>query len=223
MVVENAACVLQFCKVQFQGLQLQFIPCDIIFQSHSLGVFLIDVADELLREFYVAAEHFLAVGNLLQVKILAQSQETLPLPAQFSSHGSLFRSNLSHSYPSADSTSGINHLLCVKGESVAEMRAFEIFHVGEVTLHEQGIADIACAEACVDFGQPLALCRLYALTGDIDARFLYIQCLVVLLDEREQLAYVHRSCALRMGHRSHGSSQSHRRKQSFQHDIMKLL
>ncbi len=181
---------------------------------------LVDVVDELLCERDVALQHLFAVGNLLQVEILAQSHKPLSLSAQFGAHGSLLRPYLSHLYACADSTSGIYHLLSVERERVAEMRTCEVLHIREVAVHEQRVAVIACAEAGIDVRQPLALGRFHTLAGHFDTRLLRLQCRVVLLYEVKELADVHRPCVLGIGHRGHGHGKCHSRKSFLQHIYM---
>ena len=80
LVVEDAAAVAHLGEVEAQRLQLQFIARHVVLQRHTLRMAVLDVADELGGEVDVALQHLLAVGRLLQFKILSQRYQPPVLP-----------------------------------------------------------------------------------------------------------------------------------------------
>ena len=142
-MVQDASVVPECRKTEFEAFHLEFVSGDVVLQRHSVRLFLLDVIDELVGQLDVLFIHLDAVVYLVKVEILPQGDEANLLSGEFHAYFCLLLSEFGEFDTCVDGSTGVNHLLCLEGEVVAEMWGFQTMNVAEVTIGNQGIADIA--------------------------------------------------------------------------------
>ena len=108
-----------------------------------MRLFLLDVVDELAGQLDVLFIHLDTVVYLVKVEILTESDEANLLSGKFHAYLSLLLSEFGEFDACVDGSTGVNHLLSLEGEIVAEMWGFQTMNVAEVTVGNQRIADVA--------------------------------------------------------------------------------
>lgn len=108
-----------------------------------MRLFFLDVVDELAGQLDVLFIHLDAVVYLIEVEILPQGDEANLLTGEFYAYFCLLLSEFGELNACVDGSTGVNHLLCLEGEVVAEMWRFQAMNVAEVTVGNQRIADVA--------------------------------------------------------------------------------
>ena len=200
-MVEDASVVAQGCQSEFERLHLELVSGDVVLERHSLLLLRLDVGDELAGQGDVLLVHLDLIVNLVEVQILPQGDEAHLLSGEFHAHLSLLLAQFGEADSGVDGSTCIDHLLGLQGEVVAEVRGAQTVYVGEVTVGEQGVADVTEGEGGIDVGQFLALSRLDAEIGGLHARFHGAKTLVVILNLGEELVDGHRllppNCASR--------------------------
>ena len=142
-MVQDASVVPERRKTEFETFHLELVSGDVILQRHSVCLFLLDVVDELAGQLDVLFIHLDAVVYLIKVEILAEGDEANLLSGEFHAYFCLLLSEFGELDACIDGSTGINHLLCLEGEVVAEMWGFQTMNVAEVAVGNQRIADIA--------------------------------------------------------------------------------
>ena len=142
-MVQDAPVVSERRKTEFEAFHLEFVSGDVVLQRHSVRLFLLDVVDELAGQLDVLFIHLDAVVYLIEVEILAEGDEANLLSGEFHAYFCLLLSEFGELDACVDGSTGVNHLLCLEGEVVAEMWGFQTMNVAEVTVGNQRIADVA--------------------------------------------------------------------------------
>ena len=142
-MVQDAPVVSERRKTEFEAFHLEFVSGDVVLQRHSVRLFLLDVVDELAGQLDVLFIHLDAVVYLIEVEILPQGDEANLLSGEFHAYLCLLLSEFGEFDTCVDGSTGINHLLSLEGEIVAEMWGFQTMNVAEVTVGNQRIADVA--------------------------------------------------------------------------------
>ena len=142
-MVQDASVVSERRKTEFETFHLEFVSGDVVLQRHSVRLFLLDVVDELAGQLDVLFIHLDAVVYLIEVEILTECDEANLLTGEFYAYFCLLLSEFGEFDACIDGSTGINHLLCLEGEVVAEMWGFQTMNVAEVTVGNQRIADVA--------------------------------------------------------------------------------
>ena len=142
-MVQDAPVVSERRQTEFETFHLEFVSGDVILQRHSVRLFLLDVIDELAGQLDVLFIHLDAVVYLIEVEILPQGDEADLLSGEFHAYFCLLLSEFGEFDTCVYGSTGVNHLLCLEGEVVAEMWGFQSMNVAEVTVGNQRIADVA--------------------------------------------------------------------------------
>ena len=142
-MVQDASVVSERRKTEFETFHLEFVSGDVVLQRHSVRLFLLDVVDELAGQLDVLFIHLDAVVYLVKVEILSEGDEANLLSGEFHAYFCLLLSEFGEFDTCVDGSTGVNHLLCLEGEVVAEMWRFQAVNVAEVAVGNQRIADIA--------------------------------------------------------------------------------
>ena len=142
-MVQDAPVVSERRKTEFETFHLEFVSGDVVLQRHALCLFLLDVVDELAGQLDILFIHLDTVVYLIKVEILPQGDEANLLSGEFHANLCLLLSEFGEFDTCVDGSTGINHLLCLEGEVVAEMWRFQAVNVAEVAVGNQRIADIA--------------------------------------------------------------------------------
>ncbi len=121
-MVEYAAVVAQCGQSQLERLHLQFISGDVVFQCHPLRLASLDVVDEPAGEGDVLLVDLHAVVCLVEVEILSESHKAHLLAGQHNAVLGLSLSHFGQTDAGIDGTSGVDHLLGLQRETVAEVR-----------------------------------------------------------------------------------------------------
>ena len=173
-MIQDALLVLQTSQTQLQRLHLQFIARHIVLQCHALLLLGMYIVYESTGQRDILLVHLHAVLNLIQVEILSQSHKTLSVQCGALSRYRHIALQLSHTYSSIHSTTGIHHLLCLKRKRVAEVGRREALCIRKVTIHHHHVAVICCRQRGIYIRQSLSASRLYTFLSKIYAclRFL---------------------------------------------------
>ena len=142
-MVQDASVVPKRRQTEFETFHLEFVSGDVVFQRHTLCLFFLDVFDELAGQLDVLFIHLDAVVYLVKVEILPQGDEANLLTGEFYAYFCLLLSEFGEFDTCVDGSTGVNHLLSLEGEVVAEMWRFQAVNVAEVAVGNQRIADIA--------------------------------------------------------------------------------
>ena len=164
-MVQDASVVPECRQTEFEAFHLEFVSGDVVLQRHSVRLLLLDVVDELTGQLDVLFVHLDAVVYLIKVEILPQGDEANLLSGEFHAYLCLLLSEFGELDACVDGSTGVNHLLCLEGEVVAEMWGFQTMNVAEVAVGNQRIADVTEREGSIEVGQFLAFGRFDAEMG----------------------------------------------------------
>ena len=164
-MVQDAPVVSERRQTEFEAFHLEFVSGDIVLQRHALCLLLLDIFDELTGQFDVLLIYLDAVVYLVKVEILTEGDEANLLSGKFHAYLCLLLSEFGELDACIDGSTGINHLLCLEGEVVAEMWGLQTMNVAEVAVGNQRIADVTEREGSIKVGQFLAFGRFDAEMG----------------------------------------------------------
>ena len=142
-MVQDAPVVSERRQTELEAFHLEFVSGDVVLQRHSLRLLLLDILDELAGQFDVLFIYLDAVVYLIEVEILTEGDEANLLSGKFHAYFCLLLSEFSELDACVDGSTGVNYLLSLEGEIVAEMWGFQTMNVAEVTVGNQRIADVA--------------------------------------------------------------------------------
>ena len=142
-MVQDASVVSERRKTEFEAFHLELVSGDVVLQRHSLRLLLLDILDELAGQFDVLFIYLDTVVYLVKVEILTEGDEANLLSGKFHAYFCLLLSEFGEFDACVDGSTGVNHLLSLEGEIVAEMWGFQTMNVAEVTVGNQRIADVA--------------------------------------------------------------------------------
>ena len=138
-VVHDGAGVAHAGQLQLQVLLLQLVARDVVLQHRPLPVAGPHVGQHLARQVQVALQDPRLVVQLEQLQIGAQQLEPHVLPVFLPVEARQLGVQLGQTYAAADGPAGVDHLLRLEGEVVAE--------VGH--RHPGGTAEVAVPDAAV--------------------------------------------------------------------------
>ena len=143
LMVQDAPVVSECRQTEFEAFHLEFVSGDVVLQRHAVRLLLLDVVDELAGQLDVLFIHLDTVVYLIEVEILTECDEANLLTGEFHAYFCLLLSEFGEFDACIDGSTGVNHLLSLEGEVVAEMWGFQTMNVAEVAVGNQRIADIA--------------------------------------------------------------------------------
>ena len=155
-MVKDASVVSERRKTELETFHLEFVSGDVVLQCHAVRLLLLDVVDELASQFDVLLINLDTVVYLVKVEILTEGDEANLLSGKFHAYFCLLLSEFGEFDACVDGSTGVNHLLCLEGEVVAEMWGFQTMNVAEVAVGNQRIADVTEREGSIKVGQFLA-------------------------------------------------------------------
>ena len=162
LMVQDASVVPECRKTELEAFHLEFVSGDVVLQRHAVRLLLLDVSDELAGQLDVLFIHLDTVVYLVKVEILTEGDEANLLSGKFHAYFCLLLTEFGEFDACVDGSTGVNYLLCLEGEVVAEMWGFQTMNVAEVAVGNQRIADVTEREGSIKVGQFLAFSRFDA-------------------------------------------------------------
>ena len=159
------ACVPCPCQLKVQLFLLQLIARDVVLQDGALLPFCLHVGNHLVGQPYVVLQHFDVIVQLVQVQVMPEKQETHFLNVLLQVEFRQLFAEFGLPDAAADGTSGIDYLLRLNGEVVAEVGHVNRHRVAEIPVPNLPVAKITGRKRHVYVGQPLCLGCFQGFTG----------------------------------------------------------
>ena len=187
LMVHDAAGVFHLRQLQLQRFALQLVAGDVVLQGGSLVAACLHVTDYLFGQFQILLQNLTLIAQLIDVQVVAYQQEADFLTVLLRVQSCHLLAQFGQGNAAVHRTTGVNHLLRLKSEVVAEVGHRNVGAVAEVAVPQAAVAQVADRQTGGDIGQTLCLGGLQRLVGSLAGRGIGLNTLAVFVGQAEHL------------------------------------